>query len=315
MTHQKIALVTGVAGFIGSALADKLISLGYEVKGLDNFSTGKRENLQDLLKLSAFTLIEGDIRDFEICQKSVKGVEVVFHQAALGSVPRSVKDPLTTHDNNVTGFLNMLLSARDANVKRFVYASSSSVYGDSVRLPKVEGEEGRVLSPYAFSKKSNEEYARLFFNLYGFPTVGLRYFNVFGPRQDEKGAYAAVIPLFIKAALAEEAPFINGDGTQSRDFTFIDNVVDANIKAALSESKAWGRAFNVGCGERVNLLELYSEIRKIVGSGKDPIHREVREGDVKDSLADLERTKKFLGYNPFVNWREGLQKTVDWYRN
>ncbi len=323
LTQQYSWLITGVAGFIGSHLLETLLKHNQKVIGLDNFATGKKANLEDVLnKLTKtqqdnFTFIEGDIRDLSTCEKAVKGVDYVLHQAALGSVPRSLKDPITTNDVNVTGFLNMIRAAQESQVKCFVYASSSSVYGDSPELPKVEAKVGTPLSPYAVSKKINELYANVFTRCYGLPTIGLRYFNVFGPRQDPESLYAAVIPLWIKSLLQGESCYINGDGLYSRDFCFVNNVVQANIKAALSDnSKAYGEVFNIAFGERTTLLELFDMIRENAGLNDKikPQHREIRPGDVPHSLANLDKSKDLLKYDPQYSVHEGMKITVASYK-
>lgn len=319
---NKTWLVTGVAGFIGSHLLDVLLKNNQKVIGLDNFLTGKKENINDVLsklpqeKLKNFTFIEGDIRDYKICYESTKGVDYVLHQAALGSIPRSLKDPLTTNEVNVTGFLNILRASEEAKVSRFVYASSSSVYGDSKDLPKVEAIIGNLLSPYATSKRTNELYGQSFYNCYGIPTIGLRYFNVFGPRQDLKGMYAAVIPLWVRALIKNQPCYINGDGLNSRDFCYVDNVVQANIKAALTQnSQAYGDVFNIAFGERTNLLDLYTLIKDYlrVDEKVHPLHRENRPGDIQHSLASIKKAKDLLGYNPVYSLEDGLKITTEWF--
>jgi UDP-N-acetylglucosamine/UDP-N-acetylgalactosamine 4-epimerase len=313
-------LVTGGAGFIGSALIETLLTAGNEVVCLDNFATGKPANLADFINNKDFTFVEGDIRNPEDCRKAADGVQFVLHQAALGSVPRSVKDPATTNDVNITGFLNMIIAARDAGVKRFVYASSSSVYGDHPALPKFEENTGNPLSPYAVTKKVDELYAKVFGELYGMETLGLRYFNVFGRRQDPDGQYAAVIPRFVKALINHEAPLIFGDGSQTRDFTYIENVVQANLKAAVVENtEAYNTAYNVACGDRVTLNELYSFLRDglakfdpAIGS-INPVYTDPRQGDIPHSLASIEKTSKLLGYSPQFNLKQGLEHSIKWY--
>ena len=316
----KRVLVTGGAGFIGSSLCHDLIERGNEVICLDNFATGKRENINDLKSNPKFRLIDGDIRDPETCNKAAKGVDVVLHQAALGSVPRSIADPATTNAVNINGFLNMLIATRDAGIKRFVYASSSSVYGDSPELPKVEERTGKVLSPYAITKLVNEEYARVFGNLYGMETIGLRYFNVFGRRQDPNGPYAAVIPKFTMAFMKHESPVINGDGSNSRDFTYIDNVVLANnLAATVENSAAYNQAYNVACGDSVNLNEMTSLLRSYLAE-KDPkiatvnpVHGPNRAGDIPHSMASIGKAVRLIGYKPLVLFGEGLKYAVEWY--
>lgn len=322
--NHKTWLVTGVAGFIGSNLLEALLKNDQRVIGLDNFLTGKKKNIDDvILKLSKektnnFTFIEGDIRDFKVCSEVTKGIDYVLHQAALGSIPRSLNDPITTNDINVGGFLNILRAAEQNKVSRFVYASSSSVYGDSPELPRVEDNLGKLLSPYATSKRTNELYGQALYKCYGIQTIGLRYFNVFGPRQDPESMYAAVIPLWLSSLLKEEPCYINGDGLHSRDFCYVDNVVQANIKAALTANyQAYGEVFNIAFGERTHLLELYSLIKGYLGFGEEvlPIHRENRPGDVKHSLANIEKAKNLLGYNPIYSLEEGLKITTEWSKN
>jgi len=313
-------LVTGGAGFIGSALIETLLSSGNEVVCLDNLATGKLENLAEFKNNKSFNFIEGDIRNLADCRKAATGVQYVLHQAALGSVPRSVKDPITSNDVNVSGFLNMITAARDAGVKRFVYASSSSVYGDHPALPKFEENTGNPLSPYAVTKKVNELYAKVFGELYGMETLGLRYFNVFGRRQDPDGQYAAVIPRFVKALIQHEAPLIFGDGCQTRDFTYIENVVQANLRAAVVINPgAYNTAYNVAFGDRVTLNELYVFLRE--GLAKfdpeiakiEPVYTDPRQGDIPHSLASIAKTSGLLGYDPKFNLRQGLEHSIKWY--
>ncbi len=308
-------LVTGAAGFIGSHLVENLLALGQRVLGLDNFSTGKRENLDFVRRAageaawSRFRFIEGDIRSLETCTAACASVDTVLHQAGLGSVPRSIERPLRTHDSNVNGFHNMLVAARDAGVGRFVYASSSAVYGDHAALPKVESQIGRAMSPYGLSKRINELYADVFAACYEFQSVGLRYFNVFGPRQDPDSPYAAVIPNFIRALLEPRRPLIFGDGEQSRDFTYVDNAVQANL-LAMDAPLAGGRVYNVACGERVSVNRLLAERGAVLGSDLEPEHAPPRPADVRHTLADLTRARTELGYEPLVMLREGLERTV-----
>lgn len=317
---SKHILITGGAGFIGSHLVENLLALGSVVTVLDNFSTGKRENLAPFEKKNSFHLIEGDIRNMEDCRKALRAVDLVLHEAALGSVPRSIKDPVTSTHVNILGFVNMLFACVEAKVKRIVYAASSSTYGDSKRLPKVEEEIGKPLSPYAITKYVNELYAENFHSLYGLDTVGLRYFNVFGPRQDPFGAYAAVIPKFADALLAHESPVINGDGSFSRDFTYVDNVVLANFLALTTEEpEALNTVYNVACGQQTSLNELFFFLQQALFRF-DPASKEVkalygpeRKGDVPHSLASIEKAKKLLHYSPLCNVSEGLQKTAAWY--
>ncbi|HEY2798057.1 MAG TPA: SDR family oxidoreductase [Thermoanaerobaculia bacterium] len=306
-------LVTGAAGFIGSHLVDALVERGARVRALDNLATGKRENLS--ASAGSIEFLEGDLRDAETCRRACAGVSWVFHQAALGSVPRSMKDPATTFAVNVSGTANVLAAARDAGATRVVYASSSSVYGDSARLPKREGEEGRPVSPYALSKKMNEQLAEIFASCFGMETVGLRYFNVYGPRQDPDGPYAAVIPLFFRAALRDEPALIHGDGTQTRDFTFVGDAVAANLLAATAPPAACGRAYNVAAGRRTSLLDLSRAIREIVGGAPAPRHGAPRPGDVPHSLADLSDAGRLLGYGPSVQLEDGLRRSLSHYRS
>lgn len=307
-------LVTGGAGFIGSNLVEYLLKYGAgKVRVLDNFSTGSQANLKAFADHPAFELLEGDIRDLETCKKALEGIDYVSHQAALGSVPRSIDDPITSNEVNVSGFLNMLVAARDAGVKRMVYAASSSTYGDHPALPKVEEEIGNPLSPYAVTKYVNELYASVFSKTYKLHTIGLRYFNVFGPRQNPRGPYAAVIPLFIEAALKKEAPFINGDGETSRDFTFVENAVQANVKALLAKGIEEHEVINIAFGERTTLNELWNEIRTVAGTDIDARYREERQGDVKHSLADISKAGNLIGYEPQFSVLQGLRLSVPWY--
>jgi len=321
-------LVTGVAGFIGSALLEELLKLEQEVVGLDNFFTGKRENLEDVRRAVApiqwgrFRFHDADIRDLDSCRRLCAGVDFVLHQAALGSVPRSLDDPITTNQANVDGFIYMLLAARDQGVKRFVYAASSSTYGDEPTLPKVEDKIGRPLSPYAVTKYVNELYADVFSRAYGMETIGLRYFNVFGRRQDPQGAYAAVIPRWIETFLRLERPLINGDGSTSRDFCYVDNAVQANLLAALAEEKeALNTVYNVACGQRTSLNDLWRIIRGHLAQNNpaigriEPVYGPFRQGDVLHSLADIGKAKSLLGYDPIFNSEEGLKETVAWFLN
>jgi nucleoside-diphosphate-sugar epimerase len=302
------ALVTGGAGFIGSHIAARLVEDGHEVRVLDNFSTGDRANLAVLD--GSFELVEGDMQSYERAHNAVQGCEVVFHQAALPSVPRSIQDPLTSNSANVVGTLNLLLAARDSEVRRVVFASSSSIYGADETLPKHEGLPSMPISPYAVAKQAGEAYCRSFSRVYGLETVALRYFNVFGPRQDPLSQYSAVIPKFITALLRGESPVVYGDGEQSRDFTYIDNVVDANLRAAAAQGVE-GETFNIACGDRISLNRLLEEIRGIVGSDVEATYLEPRQGDVKHSLADIGRAREQLGYEPIVGFNEGLQRTVE----
>ncbi|HPG32878.1 MAG: SDR family oxidoreductase [Lentimicrobiaceae bacterium] len=313
-------LVTGGAGFIGSNLIEALLKQDNQVVCLDNFATGKRENIAPFLDHPKFTLIEGDIRNLEDCHTAVKGMEFVLHQAALGSVPRSINDPITTNDVNVGGFVNMLVAARDAGIKRFVYAASSSTYGDHPALPKKEDIIGRPLSPYAITKYVNELYARVFADLYGMETIGLRYFNVFGKRQDPDGAYAAVIPKFIKSLINGDAPVINGDGSQSRDFTYVENVVQINQLALLAQNpEAINTVYNVAFGENTSLNELYNQLTGFLSAFKPsiaqikPSYGPPRKGDVQHSLASIEKATTLLGYQPAFSLHQGLEQAIQWY--
>ncbi|MGQ9471285.1 MAG: SDR family oxidoreductase [Candidatus Aminicenantales bacterium] len=305
-------LVTGGAGFIGSHLAERLVNLGERVRLLDNFLTGKKENIASFL--DRVELIEGDIRDFDVCLLACKDVDYVLHQAALPSVGRSVEDPATSNEINITGTLNLLRAACKAGVKRFVFASSSSVYGDDDSLPKKEGREGRPLSPYALSKLTGEHYCRLFFQLYGLSTVCLRYFNIFGPRQDPYSPYAAVIPSFIFRLLRGERVIIFGDGEQSRDFTYVANVVEANLLATQAENKVSGEVFNIAGGQEITVNTLAAEISRLLGAENEPIYAEPRPGDIRHSLADISRARQALGYEPHYGFNEGLRETVSWFR-
>lgn len=305
------ALVTGAAGFIGSHLVDALLERGVEVRALDNYATGYRENLAHCL--NRIELLEGDIRDMGFCRSACEGVDFVFHQAALGSVPRSLAEPAATIEVNVSGTANVFAASRDAAVTRIVYASSSSVYGDSDRLPKREGEEGRPLSPYALSKKINEELADVFTRCFGLEVVGLRYFNVFGPRQSPNGAYAAVVPRFFAACLLGEAPVIYGDGEQSRDFTYVSDAIEANLLASVAPASACGRGYNVAGGNRTSVIRLAQTIRRVVGTGLEPRFEPPRPGDVRHSLADLSGALESLGYQPRWTLPHGLEQSRDHY--
>jgi UDP-N-acetylglucosamine 4-epimerase len=315
-------LVTGGAGFIGSNLVESLLLSGNKVVCIDNFSTGKRKNLADFINNPDFKLIEGDIRNYEDCVKAVENIDIVFHEAALGSVPRSINDPLTTTDVNIGGFVRMLFASKEAGVKRFIYAASSSTYGDHPDLPKVEERIGSPLSPYAITKYVDELFADNFSAIYGINVIGLRYFNVFGRRQDPDGAYAAVIPRFVKMLMKHEMPVINGDGTISRDFTYIDNVIQANHLAAVVERKeALNQVYNVAHGDRTSLNQLYMTIRDLAGEYDkeilkiEPVHGPAREGDIPHSQASIEKAEKLLGYSPFLNVKEGLYEALKWYWN
>lgn len=315
-------MVTGGAGFIGSNLTEELLQQGHRVTVLDNFATGKIENLLPLLEKypGSLTLQVGDIRNLDDCQKATEGIEYVFHEAALGSVPRSIKDPVTTNEVNVSGFLNMLVASRDAGVKRFIYAASSSTYGESPSLPKVEEVIGKPLSPYAITKYVNELYADVFSCTYGMECIGLRYFNVFGRRQDPNGAYAAVIPLFVKKLMQHESPVINGDGEHSRDFTYIDNVIEMNLRAMeTTNPEAINQVYNTAFGERTTLNQLVDSLKEYLGEF-DPeiprvevIHGPNRAGDIPHSLSNIDKARTLLGYNPKYSMRDGLKKAVKWY--
>ena len=311
---DSVFLVTGGAGFIGSNLCEALTDMGYTVRCLDDLSTGKQENIDFLSDRSNYTFIKGDIRDLTTCMKACEGVTYVLHQAAWGSVPRSIEMPLLYEEINIRGTLNMMEAARQSGVKKFVYASSSSVYGDHPVLPKKEGAEGKLLSPYALTKRVDEEYGRLYKVLYGLDTYGLRYFNVFGRRQNPEGMYAAVIPKFIKQLLADEAPTINGDGRQSRDFTYIDNVIEANLRACLASAEAAGEAFNIGAGGREFLIDIYYDLCQALGKEIAPNFGPDRPGDIKDSNADISKARELLCYNPEYDFKAGIALAIDWYR-
>lgn len=325
-TERHTWLITGIAGFIGSNLLETLLMLNQRVVGLDNFATGHRYNLDEVRAIVSpdrwrdFTFIEGDIRSLEDCRKACQGVEYVLHQAALGSVPRSVANPIATNETNISGFLNLLVAARDANVGRFVYAASSSTYGDHPGLPKVEDRIGRPLSPYAVTKYVNELYADVFARTYGFNSIGLRYFNVFGPRQDPNGAYAAVIPKWIASMIKGEPVYVNGDGETSRDFCFIENVCQINLLAATADKpEAINQIYNVAVGDRTTLNELYWQLQLNLLpryphlKGAQPMYRDFRAGDVRHSLADISKASSLLGYQPTHHIGEGLKVAMDWY--
>jgi UDP-N-acetylglucosamine 4-epimerase len=312
-TKNSIFLVTGGAGFIGSNICEVLINKGYTVKCLDNLSTGKLENIKDFISNPNFTFINGDIRDFNICLESCKGVDFVLHQAAWGSVPRSLELPILYEEINIKGTLNMLEASRRSNVKKFVYASSSSVYGDEPNLPKREGVEGNLLSPYALTKRVNEDYAKLYSNLYGLNTYGLRYFNVFGKRQDFEGQYSAVIPKWINQLMKDQAPTINGDGYQSRDFTYIENVIEANLRACKASDNVSGEVFNIAYGSREYLNDIYYILCTALGKSIKPLYGPERIGDIKHSNADISKASDLLGFSPSWNFKEGIKKAIDWY--
>lgn len=312
--EDSVFLVTGGAGFIGSNLCEVLLDKGYKVKCLDDLSNGKQANVDLFIHNPNYTFIKGDIRELDTCMEACEGVDYVLNQAAWGSVPRSIEMPLLYEEINVRGTLNMMEAARQNRVKKFVYASSSSVYGDEPNLPKQEGREGNLLSPYALTKKVDEEYGKLYSKLYGLDTYGLRYFNVFGKRQDPNGAYAAVIPKFIKQLLVDEQPTINGDGKQSRDFTYIENVIEANLKACKASSKVAGEAFNIAYGGREYLIDVYNSLCKALGKDIKPIFGPDRKGDIKHSNADISKAKEMLGYNPSWSFERGIEAAIEWYR-
>ena len=307
-------LVTGGAGFIGSNLCEAILNMGYKVRCLDDLSTGKQANVDFLMDRENYTFIKGDIRDLDTCISACEGVDYVLNQAAWGSVPRSIEMPLLYEEINIRGTLNMMEAARIQGVKKFVYASSSSVYGDHPVLPKKEGQEGNLLSPYALTKHVCEEYGKLYKKLYGLDTYGMRYFNVFGRRQDPDGVYAAVIPKFIRMLLNDEVPTINGDGKQSRDFTYIDNVIEANLKACLASSEAAGNAFNIAYGGREYLIDIYYDLCKALGKDVEPNFGPDRAGDIKHSNADISKAKELLGYDPDYDFEKGIALAIDWYK-
>lgn len=309
-----VFLVTGGAGFIGSNLCEAILNAGYKVRCLDNLSTGKQENVDLFSGNDRYTFIQADIRDLDACLAACDGIDYVLHQAAWGSVPRSIEMPVLYEDINIRGTLNMMEAARRTGVKKFVYASSSSVYGDSPILPKKEGQEGNLLSPYALTKQVDEEYGKLYTKLYNLDTYGLRYFNVFGRRQDPDGAYAAVIPKFIKQLLNDERPVINGDGKQSRDFTYIDNVVQANLRACLAGKEAAGQAYNIAYGGREYLLDIYYALCNALNKNIDPIFGPDRAGDIKHSNADISKARELLGYDPAWSFERGISAAIEWYK-
>lgn len=312
--ENSLFLVTGGAGFIGSNLCEAILNMGYRVRCLDDLSTGKQENVDTFTSNQNYAFIKGDIKDLGTCLDACKGVDYVLNQAAWGSVPRSIEMPLFYCANNICGTLNMLEAARQNNVKKFVYASSSSVYGDEPNLPKTEGVEGNLLSPYAVTKRCDEEWAKQFTRHYGLDTYGLRYFNVFGRRQDPNGAYAAVIPKFIKQLMNDESPTINGDGRQSRDFTYIENVIEANLKACLASHEAAGEAFNIAFGGREFLIDIYNALTKTLGKNIEPIFGPDRTGDIKHSNADISKAKRLLKYAPEYDFVRGLNEAIEWYK-
>lgn len=310
---DSVFLVTGGAGFIGSNLCEAILKMGYKVKCLDDLSTGKQANVDLCLDDPNYTFIKGDIKDLDTCMAACEGVDYVLNQAAWGSVPRSIEMPLFYEKNNIMGTLNMMEAARQQGVKKFVYASSSSVYGDHPVLPKKEGQEGNLLSPYALTKRVDEEFAKLYTRLYGLDTYGMRYFNVFGRRQDPDGAYAAVIPKFIKMLMNGETPTINGDGMQSRDFTYIENVIEANLKACLAPHEAAGNAFNIAYGGREYLIDIYHSLTRALGKDIEPNFGPDRAGDIKHSNADISKAREMLGYDPDYDFDSGLKLAIDWY--
>ncbi|WP_130836119.1 SDR family oxidoreductase [Lachnoclostridium sp. Marseille-P6806] len=311
---DSVFLVTGGAGFIGSNLCEALLRMGYTVRCMDNLSTGHKENIQPFLAHPRFRFIEEDIRNLDACMAATEGADYVLNEAAWGSVPRSIEMPLLYEEINIRGTLNMMEASRQNGVKKFVYASSSSVYGDSTTLPKKEGGEGELLSPYALTKRTDEEYGKLYKKLYGLDTYGLRYFNVFGRRQDPDGAYAAVIPKFLKLLMNGGTPTINGDGRQSRDFTYIDNVIEGNLRACLASGDAAGAAYNIGAGGREYLIDVYHALCDALGIVREPNYGPERRGDIRDSNADITAAREKLGYDPSYDFRAGIQLAIDWYR-
>ncbi|MBQ6364210.1 MAG: SDR family oxidoreductase [Lachnospiraceae bacterium] len=311
---ESVFLVTGGAGFIGSNLCEAILDMGYTVRCLDNLSTGHYENIEPFLANPRFTFLKEDIRDLDSCLHATEGVDFVLNEAAWGSVPRSIEMPLLYEEINIRGTLNMMEAARQNGVKKFVYASSSSVYGDSTVLPKREGQEGKLLSPYALTKRTDEEYGALYKTLYGLDTYGLRYFNVFGRRQDPNGAYAAVIPKFLKQLMNGEQPTINGDGRQSRDFTYVDNVIEGNLRACLAPSEAAGEAYNIGAGGREYLIDVYHDLCDALGLDVEPIFGPPRKGDIRDSNADITKAREKLGYDPSYDFRKGIMLAIEWYK-
>jgi len=312
---ESVFLVTGGAGFIGSNLCEAILAKGHKVRCLDDLSNGKQANVDIFAGNPEYTFINGDIRDLGVCMTACEGVDFVLHQAAWGSVPRSIEMPLLYEEINIRGTLNMMEAARRCNVKKFVYASSSSVYGDHPVLPKKEGQEGNLLSPYALTKRVDEEYGKLYTALYGLETYGLRYFNVFGKRQDPNGAYAAVIPKFILQLLKGERPVINGDGTQSRDFTYIENVIEANLKACLAPHEAAGQAYNIAFGGRESLIDIYHNLTAALGKDIEPVFGPERAGDIKHSNADISKAREMLGYDPDWSFARGIDASIKWYKN
>lgn len=312
--YNDVFLVTGGAGFIGSNLCEAVLKKGCRVRCLDNLSTGRLRNIDVLINHPDFTFIHGDIRDYETCKKACEGVDYVLHQAALGSVPRSISEPLLYEEVNIKGTLNMMEAARVNKVRKFIYASSSAVYGDDPSLPKMEGKEGNPISPYAITKLANEKYGFLYHMLYGLDTYGLRYFNVFGKRQDPEGAYAAVIPKFVSLLLKDETPVIYGDGMQSRDFTYIENVIEANIKACKAKDDAAGQVYNIACGGRKYLIDVYKLLCKMLNKDIEPIFGPERAGDIRHSYADISKAKEALGYAPEWSFERGMEEAIAWYK-
>lgn len=312
---NSLFLVTGGAGFIGSNLCEAILKLGYKVRCLDDLSTGKQANVDLFINHPNYEFVKGDIKNFETCLKACDGVDFVLNQAAWGSVPRSLEMPQFYCANNILGTLNMMEAARQKGVKKFVYASSSSVYGDEPNLPKKEGREGNILSPYALTKRCNEEWGKQYTMHYGLDTYGLRYFNVFGRRQDPNGAYAAVIPKFIKQLLNNEQPTINGDGKQSRDFTYIENVIEANLKACLAPHEAAGQAYNIAYGGREFLIDIYHSLAKALNKNIEPKFGPDRKGDIKHSNADISKAKELLNYAPEYDFKTGIKEAIEWYKN
>ncbi len=311
---DSVFLVTGGAGFIGSNICEALLDMGYTVRCMDNLSTGHIENIQPFMENERFTFIQEDIRDLDACMKATEGVTYVLNEAAWGSVPRSIEMPLLYEEINIRGTLNMMEASRQNGVKKFVYASSSSVYGDSTTLPKKEGQEGNVLSPYALTKRTDEEYGKLYKKLYNLDTYGLRYFNVFGRRQDPNGAYAAVIPKFLRQLMNGETPTINGDGKQSRDFTYVDNVIEGNLRACLASSDVAGEAYNIGAGGREFLIDVYHHLTDALGVDTEPIFGPPRAGDIRDSNADITKARTNLGYDPSYDFKAGIELAIEWYK-
>ena len=313
-SESTLFLVTGGAGFIGSTLCEAILKKGCRVRCLDDLSTGKQANVDLFIDNPCYEFVRGDVKDLDTCMAACEGVDYVLHEAAWGSVPRSIEMPLFYSLNNIQGTLNMLEAARRCGVKTFVYASSSSVYGDEAHLPKTEGAEGNLLSPYAVTKRCDEEWAKQYHRHYGLKTIGLRYFNVFGRRQDPEGAYAAVIPKFIRMLLHGEQPVIHGDGRQSRDFTYVENVVEANLKACLAPDEASGEAFNIAYGGREYLIDIYRVLTNALGKDVEPVFGPERPGDIKHSNADISKARRLLGYNPEYDFARGIAETIDWYR-